>query len=119
MEGMDCFATGRGARHRRAVRPLDAVSHEVERVPRHGPFLLGRRHADRRRHRRLQSCAYEHSAFGIDPNDLEPCELPSPGEPLGSILTDEEFEQNIEALRVLIRPDLFVMGDDGIAKRKS
>ena len=43
----------------------------------------------------------------------------SPGEPLGSALTDEEFEQNIEALRVLIRPDLFVMGDDGIAKRKS
>ena len=62
---------------------------------------------------------YEHSAFGIDPNDLEPCELPSPGEPLGSVLTDEEFEQNIEALRVLIRPDLFVMGNDGIAKRKS
>jgi len=61
----------------------------------------------------------ERTVFGVDPNDLEPCELPSPDEPVGSVLTHEEFEKNIEALRVLIRPDLFVMGDDGIAKRKS
>jgi hypothetical protein len=61
----------------------------------------------------------ERTVFGVDPNDLEPCEIPSPDEPVGSVLTHEQFEENIEALRVLIRPDLFVMGDDGIAKRKS
>ncbi len=62
---------------------------------------------------------HERTVFGIDPNDLEPCEIPPPDEPVGSVLSDEQFEENIEALRVLVRPDLFVMGDDGIAKRKS
>ena len=60
----------------------------------------------------------ERTVFGIDPNDLEPCEVPSPDENVGSILTGEQVEGNIDTLRVLIRPDLFVMDDDGTARRK-
>ena len=62
---------------------------------------------------------FETSVFGIDPNDLEPCDLPQAGEPLGSMMTDQEAEDNRDALRVMIRPDLFVMGADGKAQRKS
>lgn len=61
---------------------------------------------------------HERNVFGIDPNDLEPCEIPPPDELVGSVLTDEQVEENIDALRVLVRPDLFVMDNDGTAKRK-
>jgi hypothetical protein len=62
---------------------------------------------------------FEASVFGIDPNDLEPCDIPSPGEPTGCMLSHEEAEENIDAIRVMVRPDLFVMGEDGKATRKS
>lgn len=61
---------------------------------------------------------HERNVFGIDPNDLEPCEIPPPDEFVGSVLTSYQVEENIDVLRVLIFPDLFVMGDDGTAKRK-
>jgi hypothetical protein len=41
-----------------------------------------------------------------------------PAELVGAILTDEQVEENIDALRILIRPDLFVTDGDGTAKRK-
>lgn len=62
---------------------------------------------------------HESSVFGIDPDDLESCELPSDDEPVGAILTREQVEDNIDALRVMIRPDLFVLDEDGKAQRKS
>ena len=62
---------------------------------------------------------FDRNVFGIYPDDLEPCEIPTPDELTGTVLTGEEVDENIDALRVLVRPDLFVMGDDGKAKRKS
>jgi hypothetical protein len=38
--------------------------------------------------------AFERTVFGIDPDDLEECDLPAPGEPLGSAdLTIEEARE--------------------------
>ena len=61
---------------------------------------------------------FDRSVFGVDPGDLEPCELPGPNETPGTVLTQQDVEANLESLRVVIRPDLFVMGEDGRAVRK-
>jgi hypothetical protein len=61
---------------------------------------------------------HERNVFGIDPDDLEPCDLPSEGEMTGALLSHEEVEENVDALRVMIRPDLWAMGPDGKARRK-
>lgn len=61
---------------------------------------------------------HERAVFGIDPNDLEPCNLPLPGEPLGADLSQTEVEENLDALRVMIRPDLWMFDDAGNAQRK-
>lgn len=60
---------------------------------------------------------HDSRVFGIRPNDLEPCELPV-DEPVGSLLSQEEVEDNIDALRVIVRPDLFEMNENGEAVRK-
>jgi hypothetical protein len=65
------------------------------------------------------SVAFDRRVFGVDPDDLEPCDLPGPNEPVGTVLTAAEVADNIDMLRVTIRPDLFVMGPDGKAVRKS
>jgi hypothetical protein len=62
--------------------------------------------------------AFERQVFGIDPNDLEPCELLSANDPVGSVLTTEQVAENRDALRVMVRPDLWVMGPDGRAVRR-
>lgn len=62
---------------------------------------------------------FERQVFGINPDDLEPCELPSDDELTGSLMTPEQVDDNIEELRCMIRPDLFFMGEDGKAKRKN
>ena len=62
---------------------------------------------------------HERNVFGINPDDLEPCELPAKGEALGSVLSSEEVEENLDALRCMVRPDLWRMGDDGIAVKKT
>ena len=36
--------------------------------------------------------AHERQVFGISIDDLEECDLPTPGEPLGSVLSDEELD---------------------------
>jgi hypothetical protein len=61
---------------------------------------------------------HDRRVFGIDPADLEPCELPGPEEPVGALLTPEEAELNIDALRVMVRPDLWEMDEHGKAVRK-
>lgn len=61
---------------------------------------------------------FERSVFGVDPDDLEPCELPSPHELTGAVLTASQVDANIDVLRVAVRPDLWVMGDDGKASRR-
>jgi hypothetical protein len=62
--------------------------------------------------------AFDRGVFGIDPDDLEPCDLPGSDEPTGSALTGKEVDDNIDALRVMVRPDLWEMGPDGKATRK-
>ena len=62
--------------------------------------------------------SHERAVFGIDPDDLVPCDLPSADETLGAIMTPQDVENNIDAMRVLVRPDLFYMGEDGKATRK-
>jgi hypothetical protein len=61
---------------------------------------------------------FDRQVFGIDPADLEPCEVPGPEEAVGTLMSSSEMEENIDALRVSVRPDLFVMGEDGKAQRK-
>lgn len=62
---------------------------------------------------------FERQVFGVNPDALEPCDLPSPDEPRGTMLSGEQVEENIDALRVFGRPDLWEMGTDGKARRKS
>ncbi len=47
--------------------------------------------------------AFDRQVFGIDPDDLEPCEAPGPDEVTGALLSGEQVDDNIEALRVLSR----------------
>lgn len=62
--------------------------------------------------------AFDRDVFGVNPDDLEPSDLPGPDEVLGTMMTPTEVDDNIDALRVLARPDLWVMGADGKARRK-
>ena len=68
---------------------------------------------------KFNALLHECEVFGIDPNDLVPCELPAPDDPTGCMMSADDVADNIDALRVMARPDLFFMGSDGIAKRKS
>jgi hypothetical protein len=56
--------------------------------------------------------------FGIDPADLTPCDLPPPDEELGEVLTQEEANDNLDAMRVMVRPDLWTLDEEGNAIRK-
>jgi hypothetical protein len=60
----------------------------------------------------------ERQVFGVPPDDLEECDLPAPDEKLGALMTTEEAVDNLDAMRVLVRPDLWVMTEDGTAVRK-
>ena len=67
---------------------------------------------------KFNAVLFENLVFGINPNDLEECELPLSDECLGAVLSQEEVAENLEALRVVIRPDLWAMDDNGNAVRK-
>ena len=60
---------------------------------------------------------HQRHVFGIPPDKLEECDLPAADEPVGAALTQAQVEENLDALRVIIRPDLWVM-QDGKAVRK-
>ena len=60
----------------------------------------------------------DRNVFGINPDDLEPCDLPNENEITGTLMSDEQVEENINTLRVMVRPDLWEMGADGKARRK-
>jgi hypothetical protein len=62
--------------------------------------------------------AFDRVVYGIPPDGLEPCALPEPGEPLGTLLTPEEVEKNIDLVRATARPDLFVLDEAGSLHRK-
>ena len=40
---------------------------------------------------------FERQVFGVNPDDLEPCDPPGPDEPVGYIMSPEEVEANIDA----------------------
>ena len=44
---------------------------------------------------------FDRQVFGIDPDMLAPCELPAEDEALGSMMSDEEVEASMPALREL------------------
>jgi hypothetical protein len=56
--------------------------------------------------------------FGIRADELEDCELPGADEPLGAVMTSEEAKDNLDALKVMVRPDLWALDEDGKAVRK-
>lgn len=58
------------------------------------------------------------SVFGINPDDLEECDIPDLGEPTGELLTRDEAEESRDAIRCLVRPDIWEMGADGKAVRR-
>lgn len=62
---------------------------------------------------------FERDVFGVDPTDLEECELPSPNEPTGAIMGVRDVEENIDELRVRIRPDLWKMVNGKAVERKT
>jgi hypothetical protein len=45
---------------------------------------------------------FERQVFGISPDDLVPCDLPGENEMVGSLLSDEQVDENIDALRVMV-----------------
>ena len=61
---------------------------------------------------------FDRQVFGINPDDLEPCDLPDADEITGTVMTQEQVDENIDNLRVAVRPDLWTLGPDGKAVRK-
>ena len=43
--------------------------------------------------------SFDRQVFGVDPNDLEECDLPVGGEPLGEVLNEDEQLEYINARR--------------------
>ncbi len=39
---------------------------------------------------------FDREVFGVDPNDLEPCERPSADEPTGTMLSPEQVDENAD-----------------------
>lgn len=49
---------------------------------------------------RFNAVMFERRVFGVEPEDLEPCDLPAPDEPLGAVLTeDEDVDRFIDHVR--------------------
>ena len=44
---------------------------------------------------------FERNVFGINPDDLEPCDLPSDDEVTGAVLTHDEGTEYIDGLRAM------------------
>ena len=65
----------------------------------------------------LNFVTFDRQVFGINPDDLVPCDLPGKDDFVGTLLSSEQVDDNIDALRVMIRPDLFSMDESGKAVR--
>ncbi len=44
---------------------------------------------------------FERNVFGVNPDDLTPCELPAADEPLGAMMTPQDVDDNMDVLRQL------------------
>lgn len=62
--------------------------------------------------------AFDRLVYGVDPDDLEECELPAKDEVLGAMFSQEQVEENLDVIRVAARPDLWEMRANGKAYRK-
>jgi hypothetical protein len=58
--------------------------------------------------------AFDRCVFGVKVEDLEECDLPTG--PVGTALTQEQVDENLDVLRVLARPDLWALDPAGKAK---
>lgn len=61
---------------------------------------------------------FDRQVFGVDPAELTPCELPHPAALTGRVLTTAQVDDNIDLLRVMVRPDLWHLDATGRAIRK-
>lgn len=66
---------------------------------------------------------HERCVFGIVPDDLVECDVPSLEERAVNLqndpaLSNDQVEELIDDLRVLIRPDIWILDDNGVAIRK-
>lgn len=44
--------------------------------------------------------AFERFVFGVNPEDLTPCDLPTPGDPVGVMMSEEEADEFIDSVRL-------------------
>lgn len=58
---------------------------------------------------------FDRRVFGVAPDELEECDIPPEGE---ALMTPAEARDNMEAIKCLVRPDLWRMGEDGKAVRR-
>lgn len=55
---------------------------------------------------RFNRVPFDCGVFGVDPENLEPCDLPGPHEELGAILTDEDdIREYVDAVRPYMLDD--------------
>ena len=52
---------------------------------------------------------FDREVFGIDPDTLELCDPPGDTEVVGTILTHDQVDENIDMLRVFMRPRPFYL----------
>lgn len=52
---------------------------------------------------------FERQVFGVKPDDVEPCEVPTADEVTGALFTPEQATDHIDAIRVMVRPDLWTL----------
>lgn len=67
----------------------------------------------------FNAVAFDRRVFGISPEDLEECDLPGPDEIVGTAMTEQQVDENIDIIRATVRPDLFILDENGKAVRKN
>lgn len=62
---------------------------------------------------------FDRQVFGVDPDDLEPCELPGEDVPVGAMMSPDQAWESMDELRLMVRPDLWTRDPNtGKAVRK-
>lgn len=61
---------------------------------------------------------FDRQVFGVNPNDLVSCALPGADESLGTALSSDDVADNLDRLRVMVRPDLWELDAHGKAQRR-
>lgn len=61
---------------------------------------------------------FDRQVFGIQPDELEECDLPGPDEMVGTVLTQDQAKKNMDVIKATVRPDLWTLDENGNAVRK-